>query len=70
MFIDTLAIFYRLHILHYYDKVEAHPELNSDKFAEKMSTLYFAIVLLIVAILILLFWYDTEHFEIWIFPGR
>ena len=28
MFIDTLAIFYRLHILHYYDKVEAHPELK------------------------------------------
>ena len=51
------------------EELEAHPELNSDKFAEKMSTLYFAIVLLIVAILILL-WYDTEHFEIWIFPGR
>ena len=48
------------------EELEAHPELNSDKFAEKMSTLYFAIV----AILILLFWYDTEHFEIWIFPGR
>mgnify|MGYP000881930267 FL=1 len=46
------------------EELEAHPELNSDKFAEKMSTLYFAIVLLIVAILILLFWYDTEHFEI------
>ena len=45
------------------EELEAHPELNSDKFAEKMSTLYFAIVLLIVAILILLFWYDTEHFE-------
>ena len=28
MFVDTLAIFYRLHILHYYDKVEAHPELK------------------------------------------
>lgn len=41
------------------EELEAHPELNSDKFAEKMSTLYFAIVLLIVAILILLFWYDT-----------
>lgn len=52
------------------EELEAHPELNSDKLAEKMSTLYFAIVLLIVAILILLFWYDTEHFEIWIFPGR
>lgn len=52
------------------EELEAHPELNSDKFAEMMSTLYFAIVLLIVAILILLFWYDTEHFEIWIFPGR
>ena len=51
-------------------ELEEHPELNSDKFGEKMSTLYFAIVLLIVAILILLFWYDTEHFEIWIFPGR
>ena len=51
------------------DKI-AKKRLNSDKFAEKMSTLYFAIVLLIVAILILLFWYDTEHFEIWIFPGR
>ena len=36
------------------EELEAHPELNSDKFAEKMSTLYFAIVLLIVAILILL----------------
>lgn len=51
-------------------ELEEHPELNSDKFWEKMSTLYFAIVLLIVAILILLFWYDTEHFEIWIFPRR
>ena len=40
-------------------ELDEHPELNSDKFAEKMSTLYFAIVLLIVAILILLFWYDT-----------
>ena len=38
------------------EELEAHPELNSDKFAEKMSTLYFAIVLLVVAILILLFW--------------
>lgn len=51
-------------------ELEEHPELNSDKFSEKMSTLYFAIVLLIVAILILLFWYDIEHFEIWIFPQR
>lgn len=51
-------------------ELEEHPELNSDKFWEKMSTLYFAIVLLIVAILILLFWYDIEHFEIWIFPQR
>lgn len=23
------------------EELEAHPELNSDKFAEKMSTLYF-----------------------------
>ena len=52
------------------EELEAHPELNSDKSGEKMSTLYFAIVLLIVAILILLFWYDIEHFEIWIFPQR
>ena len=52
------------------EELEAHPELNSDKFAEKMSTLYFAIVLLIVAIFILLFWYDSEHFEISIVPGR
>lgn len=51
-------------------ELEKHPELNSDKFWEKMSTLYFAIVLLIVAILILLFWYDINHFEIWIFPQR
>lgn len=51
-------------------ELEEHPELNSDKFWEKMSTLYFAIVLLIVAILILLFWYDINHFEIWIFPQR
>lgn len=51
-------------------ELEEHPELNSDKFWEKMSTLYFAIILLIVAILILLFWYDIEHFEIWIFPQR
>ena len=51
-------------------ELEEHPELNSDKFSEKMSTLYFAIVLLIVAILILLVWYDIEHFEIWIFPQR
>lgn len=52
------------------EELEALPELNSDKFAEKMSTLYFAIVLLVVAILILLFWYDLEHYEIWIFPRR
>lgn len=52
------------------EELEAHPELNSDKFAEKMSTLYFAIVLLVVAILILLLWYDLEHYEIWIFPQR
>ena len=45
-------------------ELEEHPELNSDKFWEKMSTLYFTIVLLIVAILILLFWYDINHFEI------
>lgn len=51
-------------------ELEEHPELNSDKFWEKMSTLYFAIVLLIVAILILLFWYDINHFEIWIFLQR
>lgn len=35
------------------EELDAHPELNSDKFWEKMSTLYFAIILLIVAILIL-----------------
>ena len=52
------------------EELEAHPELNSDKFAEKMSTLYFAIVLLIVTVLILLLWYDLEHYEIWIFPRR
>ena len=40
------------------EELEAHPELNSDKFAEKMSTLYFAIVLLIVAILILLLYFN------------
>ena len=37
---------------------------------EKMSTLYFAIVLLIVTILILLLWYGTEYFENWIFSKR
>lgn len=52
------------------EELDAHPELNSDKFWEKMSTLYFAIVLLIVAVLILLLWYDLEHYEIWIFPQR
>ena len=52
------------------EELDAHPELNSDKFSEKMSTLYFAIVLLIVAVLILLLWYDLEHYEIWIFPQR
>lgn len=52
------------------EELDAHPELNSDKFWEKMSTLYFAIVLLIVAVLILLLWYDLEHFDIWIFPQR
>ena len=52
------------------EELDAHPELNSDKFWEKMSTLYFAIVLLIVAVLILLLWYDLEHFDIWIFPRR
>ncbi len=52
------------------EELDAHSELNSDKFWEKMSTLYFAIVLLIVAVLILLLWYDLEHYEIWIFPRR
>ena len=52
------------------EELDAHPELNSEKFWEKMSTLYFAIVLLIVAVLILLLWYDLEHFDIWIFPRR
>ncbi|WP_295569500.1 hypothetical protein [uncultured Holdemanella sp.] len=52
------------------EELDAHPELNSDKFWEKMSTLYFAIVLLIVTVLILLLWYDLEHYEIWIFPRR
>lgn len=52
------------------EELDAHPELNSDKFWEKMSTLYFAIVLLIVTVLILLLWYDLEHYEIWIFPQR
>ena len=52
------------------EELDAHPELNSDKFGEKMSALYFAIVLLIVAVLILLLWYDLEHYEIWIFPRR
>ncbi|MBU9896174.1 hypothetical protein KSW27_08075 [Holdemanella biformis] len=52
------------------EELDAHPELNSDKFGEKMSTLYFAIVLLIVTVLILLLWYDLEHYEIWIFPQR
>ncbi len=46
------------------EELDAHPELNSDKFGEKMSTLYFAIVLLIVTVLILLLWYDLEHYEI------
>ena len=46
------------------EELDAHPKLNSDKFSEKMSTLYFAIVLLIVAVLILLLWYDLEHYEI------
>ena len=46
------------------EELDAHPELNSDKFSEKMSTLYFAIVLVIVAVLILLLWYDLEHYEI------
>ena len=52
------------------EELDEHPELNSDKFGEKMSTLYFAIVLLIVTVLILLLWYDLEHYEIWIFPQR
>ena len=52
------------------EELDAHPELNSDKFGEKMCTLYFAIVLLIVTVLILLLWYDLEHYEIWIFPQR
>ena len=52
------------------EELDAHPESNSDKFWEKMSTLYFAIVLLIVTVLILLLWYDLEHYEIWIFPRR
>lgn len=52
------------------EELDARPELNSDKFWEKMSTLYFAIVLLIVTVLILLLWYDLEHYEIWIFPRR
>lgn len=37
------------------EELEAHPELNSDKFAEKMSTLYFAIVLLLLLYLFFCF---------------
>ena len=52
------------------EELDAHPDFNSDKCGEKMSPLYFAFVLLIVTVLILLLWYDLEHYEIWIFPQR
>lgn len=49
-------------------ELEEHPELNEQNYSQKLNSIIFYILLFAVAILILLFWYDIEHFEIWIFP--
>ena len=55
-------------------ELDEHPELNSYNFEEKgnkmMKDIKFYVILILVAALVLALWYDTEHFEIWIFPGR
>ena len=48
-------------------ELEEHLEQN---YSQKLNSIIFYILLFAVAILILLFWYDIEHFEIWIFPRR
>lgn len=51
-------------------ELEEHPELNEQNYSQKLNSIIFYILLFAIAILILLFWYDIEHFEIWIFPQR
>lgn len=51
-------------------ELEEHPELNEPNYSQMLNSIIFYILLFAVAILILLFWYDIEHFEIWIFPQR
>lgn len=51
-------------------ELDEHPELNDQNYSQKLNSIIFYIVLFAVAILILLFWYDINHFEIWIFPQR
>uniref|UniRef100_UPI00402A40F5 hypothetical protein n=1 Tax=Holdemanella biformis TaxID=1735 RepID=UPI00402A40F5 len=51
-------------------ELEEHPELNEQNYSQKLNSIIFYILLFAIAILILLFWYDIEHFEIWIFPLR
>lgn len=51
-------------------ELEEHPELNEQNYSQKLNSIIFYILLFAITILILLFWYDIEHFEIWIFPQR
>lgn len=51
-------------------ELEEYPELNEQNYSQMLNSIIFYILLFAVAILILLFWYDIEHFEIWIFPQR
>lgn len=52
------------------EELEEHPELNDPNYSSKLDSINFYFILFALAILILLFWYDIEHFEIWIFPQR
>lgn len=51
-------------------ELDERPELNEQNYSQKLNSIIFYFLLFAAAILILLFWYDIEHFEIWIFPQR
>lgn len=49
-------------------KLEEHPELNTNQSQKTADMIRYCIVLFLVAVLILLWWYDAQHPEINIFP--
>lgn len=49
-------------------KLDEHPELNSNESQKLADMIGFCILLFLIAGFILLFWYDTQHPEINIFP--